>query len=79
MKTLLTPKSARHTHVLPAPTVLPLSLIPLNGSDWQKQQEISACDSSVHYGFHPNVGRGAPEIDIMETMAGSGPGVRGIF
>ncbi|CAN0265546.1 unnamed protein product, partial [Hapterophycus canaliculatus] len=43
---------------------------------WQKQQEISACDASVHYGFHRNTGRGAPEIDIMETMGGPDPGVR---
>ncbi|CAM9322280.1 unnamed protein product [Pylaiella littoralis] len=41
---------------------------------WQKQQEISACDSSVHYGLHPNTGRGAPEIDMMETMGGDGVG-----
>ncbi|CBJ31299.1 Beta-1,6-glucan active enzyme, family GH16 [Ectocarpus siliculosus] len=44
-------------------------------ADWQRQQEISACDASVHYGFHPNTGRGAPEIDLLETMAGTKPGV----
>eukprot|EP00903_Cladosiphon_okamuranus_P018365 g16894.t1 len=42
---------------------------------WQKQQEISACDGSVHYGFHPNMGRGAPEIDILEAMSGTTPGM----
>eukprot|EP00904_Undaria_pinnatifida_P011974 jgi/Undpi1/7907/HiC_scaffold_24.g10379.m1 len=45
-------------------------------AEWQRQQEISACDTSVHYGLHPNVGRGAPEIDILEAMAGTLPGVR---
>ncbi|CAM9199215.1 unnamed protein product [Discosporangium mesarthrocarpum] len=41
---------------------------------WQHQQEISHCDKSVHYGFHPEQGRGAPEIDVLEVMAGTEPG-----
>ncbi|OQS03453.1 beta-glucan synthesis-associated protein [Thraustotheca clavata] len=29
-------------------------------------QRISACNSNPGYGLHPNMGRGAPEIDILE-------------
>ncbi|CAN0161844.1 unnamed protein product, partial [Ascophyllum nodosum] len=43
-------------------------------ASWQRQQEISACDSAVHYGMHPNMGRGSPEIDILEAMAALGKG-----
>ncbi|KAF0699242.1 Aste57867_10207 [Aphanomyces stellatus] len=32
----------------------------------QRDQRISACDSSPGYGLNPNQGRGAPEIDILE-------------
>jgi len=39
-----------------------------------KQQEINACSKVSHYGMKPGVGRGAPEIDILEAMGGeSGP------
>ncbi len=34
------------------------------------QQEISPCRKVSHYGMNPGVGRGAPEIDILETMGG---------
>lgn len=44
-------------------------------SAWQHQQEISACDGAVHWGFHPHNGRGAPEIDILEAMSGDKIGV----
>lgn len=33
-------------------------------------QEISACKKVQHYGLHPNMGRGAPEIDVLEAMGG---------
>ena len=33
-------------------------------------QEINACKYSHHYGLSPFVGRGAPEIDILEAMPG---------
>ena len=36
----------------------------------RKSQEISGCDKVSHYGMEPYVGRGAPEIDILETMQG---------
>ena len=32
-------------------------------------QLFSACIDSIGFGFHPNQGRGAPEIDIFESMA----------
>lgn len=32
-------------------------------------QRISACDDNPGYGLHPNQGRGAPEIDILEGAA----------
>ena len=34
------------------------------------RQRFSACNASHGYGLHPYHGRGAPEIDIVETMAG---------
>ena len=34
-------------------------------------QEINACDKVNHYGLAPEVGRGSPEIDIVETMQGN--------
>jgi hypothetical protein len=33
-------------------------------------QEIDACRKVSHYGMRPGVGRGAPEIDILEAMGG---------
>ncbi len=38
---------------------------------FQEQQELHACDYSNHFGMRHLEGRGAPEIDILETMAGS--------
>lgn len=35
-------------------------------------QRISGCNAQPGYGFHPNQGRGAPEIDVIEAMPGSG-------
>lgn len=35
-----------------------------------QQQEINACRRVGHYGMQPGVGRGAPEIDILEAMGG---------
>eukprot|EP00571_Detonula_confervacea_P000458 CAMPEP_0172315672 /NCGR_PEP_ID=MMETSP1058-20130122/25938_1 /TAXON_ID=83371 /ORGANISM="Detonula confervacea, Strain CCMP 353" /LENGTH=630 /DNA_ID=CAMNT_0013029803 /DNA_START=124 /DNA_END=2016 /DNA_ORIENTATION=+ len=34
-------------------------------------QQISACSKVGHYGMKPGVGRGSPEIDILEAMMGS--------
>ena len=33
-------------------------------------QAINACDKINHYGLDPLVGRGAPEIDVIEAMQG---------
>ena len=33
-------------------------------------QEIDSCRKVSHYGMRPGVGRGAPEIDILEAMGG---------
>jgi hypothetical protein len=34
-------------------------------------QQISACSKVGHYGMSPGLGRGSPEIDILEAMMGS--------
>ena len=34
-------------------------------------QKISACSKVGHFGMDPGVGRGSPEIDILEAMMGS--------
>lgn len=33
-------------------------------------QEVTACARVGHYGMQPGVGRGAPEIDVLEAMQG---------
>ena len=37
--------------------------------DLQRKQEVSACNYVPHYAMHPETGRGAPEIDIIEARA----------
>lgn len=37
----------------------------------RQSQTISACSKVGHYGMKPGVGRGSPEIDILEAMMGS--------
>mmetsp|Transcript_27779 Transcript_27779/g.39749 ORF Transcript_27779/g.39749 Transcript_27779/m.39749 type:complete len:634 (+) Transcript_27779:185-2086(+) len=37
----------------------------------QLSQEISACQKVHHYGLYPYMGRGAPEIDVLEAMGGA--------
>ena len=37
----------------------------------QHQQEISACKTVNYFGMHSKQGRGAPEIDILESMSGN--------
>ena len=34
------------------------------------EQEINACRKVGHYGMQAGIGRGAPEIDLLEAMAG---------
>lgn len=36
----------------------------------QHAQTISGCDITNHYSLHPNQGRGATEIDVLEVMSG---------
>lgn len=38
----------------------------------QHEQEINACTPSPHYGMNAFEGRGAPEVDVLEAMPGSG-------
>jgi len=38
----------------------------------QHQQKFSACNNYNHFGFKKNKGRGAPEIDILEVLPGTG-------
>jgi hypothetical protein len=39
-----------------------------------EEQETNACRKVGHYGMKPGVGRGAPEIDVLEAMGGdAGP------
>eukprot|EP01033_Poteriospumella_lacustris_P011405 gene11405-8116_t len=38
---------------------------------YQTQQLVSACNRVQHFGMHAHQGRGAPEIDILEAMAGN--------
>ena len=38
----------------------------------QPKQEINACEPNPHFGLHSKEGRGAPEIDLLEAMPGSG-------
>lgn len=37
----------------------------------QSQQQFSACNKVNHFDLHGRQGRGAPEIDILEAMAGN--------
>ena len=37
----------------------------------RSSQEINACSKVGHYGLAEGRGRGAPEIDVLETMQGS--------
>ena len=37
----------------------------------RQSQKISACSKVGHFGMKPGVGRGSPEIDILEAMMGS--------
>lgn len=41
------------------------------GNYYQTQQLLSACNRIQHFGLHAHQGRGAPEIDILEAMAGN--------
>lgn len=62
---------ARATYVASTDWMWPWSY---DHCDREKQytQEINACSPSPHYGLEANRGRGAPEVDLLEVMAGEG-------
>ena len=62
---------ARGTYVGSSNNVWPWSSDKCDRSK-QNQQQFSACNKVVHYGFEPLKGRGAPEIDLLEAMPGKG-------
>mmetsp|Transcript_14406 Transcript_14406/g.31573 ORF Transcript_14406/g.31573 Transcript_14406/m.31573 type:complete len:421 (+) Transcript_14406:948-2210(+) len=61
---------ARATYVGSSNFVWPFSYDTCDESN-RISQEISACNKINHYDLHPLQGRGAPEIDIIEVMAGT--------
>lgn len=63
---------ARATYVRSTNHMWPFSFNHCDKSAFNTQ-EINKCLKVTHYGMVPGVGRGAPEIDILEAMQG-GPG-----
>eukprot|EP00584_Thalassiosira_punctigera_P018432 CAMPEP_0172553840 /NCGR_PEP_ID=MMETSP1067-20121228/51913_1 /TAXON_ID=265564 ORGANISM="Thalassiosira punctigera, Strain Tpunct2005C2" /NCGR_SAMPLE_ID=MMETSP1067 /ASSEMBLY_ACC=CAM_ASM_000444 /LENGTH=629 /DNA_ID=CAMNT_0013342085 /DNA_START=115 /DNA_END=2004 /DNA_ORIENTATION=+ len=61
---------ARATFVGSSNFIWPYSYNQCDESNRHSQQ-ISACSKVGHYGMKPGVGRGSPEIDILEAMMGS--------
>ena len=61
---------ARHTYVGSASHVWPFSSSVCDDQT-SEAQLVNGCMDSVHYGFQPGVGRGAPEIDIFEIQPGN--------
>ena len=62
---------ARATYVGSSNNIWPWSLPDCHHTNsHQKQQRINACDNVQHFGLNVGQGRGAPEIDILEAMAG---------
>lgn len=60
---------ARATYVASSNNIWPWSYNKCNEKK-RSQQLISACNRMNHFGLHSHQGRGAPEIDILEAMAG---------
>lgn len=61
---------ARATYVGSSNYVWPYSYDECTEAERQSQK-ISACSKVGHFGLKPGVGRGAPEIDILEAMGGT--------
>lgn len=61
---------ARATYIGSSNFIWPYSFSECN-EDNRYSQTISACSKVGHYGMKPGVGRGSPEIDILEAMMGS--------
>lgn len=62
---------ARATYVGSSDFMWPYSYNDCNQNK-RMSQEINACQKVSHYGNIPGVGRGAPEIDLIEAMQGDG-------
>lgn len=60
---------ARHTYVGSTAHIWPWSSNVCTDKS-RSAQRINGCMSSLHFDLEPNVGRGAPEIDIFEVQAG---------
>lgn len=61
---------ARATYVGSSNYIWPYSYDECDDSN-RLSQQISACSKVGHYGMKPGLGRGSPEIDILEAMMGS--------
>lgn len=61
---------ARGTYVGSSDYVWPFSYSKCNPTT-RKSQIINGCSKVHHYGMDPFVGRGSPEIDILESMQGN--------
>jgi hypothetical protein len=61
---------ARATYVGSSNFIWPYSYDVCDETNRQSQQ-ISACSKVGHYSMKPGLGRGSPEIDILEAMMGS--------
>ena len=61
---------ARHTYVGSSEHVWPWSSTVCTEKSFDSQL-ISGCQEVAHYGLHPGVGRGSPEIDIFEVQPGN--------
>lgn len=70
---------ARHTYVGSTSHVWPWSSNECIPSTDNGKQRISGCMKSEHYGLEASFGRGSPEIDIFEVMAGTVKANHGIY
>ena len=61
---------ARATYVVSSNFIWPYSYDECDEINRHSQQ-ISACSKVGHYSMKPGLGRGSPEIDILEAMMGS--------
>ncbi len=69
---------ARHTYVGSANHIWPWSTNVCTPYS-KNAQRISGCMKAEHYGLEGSFGRGAPEIDIFEVMAGKVKANEGIY
>ena len=62
---------ARATYVGSSNFIWPYSLSECSEKN-RHSQTISGCSNVGHFGMKPGLGRGSPEIDILEAMMGNG-------